>query len=331
MQTGKVVPVKQKQRKTKTQKKKQRALQFTKGGSAASAIIAHHLERLQNIRTKLATIRSMDLKEVKAPKDLQESEWVDTSDLTSPMGELKEDVRAATYVAKRVLNGEEEFKERVLYTKELLMAASGGKGMRFSLRIVQQQPLNTNSANGKYIQFFAGSPNYSFASLANATEFTNLDVLFDEVFIHGIKITCKAMNLNVIYGGTGGATGNAQSCMGLIYFLPHNTPGYADGSTIIQTAMVTNQHKLIDFGRDWEFHVKNPDRFDWEGDVMDMTTAFSGMGWCSFPQVSTKYGGNVYIVTAIPTAAAATISAFPSSTLIGHLVYEYDISVRARS
>jgi len=203
-----------------------------------------------------------------------------------------------------------------------------GRGLQFSLRLAQKLPLISNSAGSYYFLPNGSTIGLAFASINAATEFSSLDVMFDEVFIHSLTLVHRCRNLNVQYTGT---AANLQSCLGLVWLLPHNDPAYADASALIQTAVVTTQHKVIEVGRDWEFVAKNPTKFSWDSDVQDQSTAQAAMGWCPFGQVASKYGGLIYVGSALPSAAGATASAFAANTTIGeHFVY-YDISVRARA
>lgn len=333
MQTGKVAPVKQKQRKTKTEKKTAKAVKSVARNTSLAKVVWQHVAVLARQREKLITLRCTD--PLKKPSQLLAGGY-----LVPQKGAYREPLRITTPLERKELETEEDvlraalaeveekrFAEQIAFAKSILLGAGGGLGLRFTIRLANQQPIGTNSATGKYFAFFNGGIAYAFANLSNATEFSSLDVLFDEVFIHKLEMHFVARNKYVPYV----AVGNAQTCMANIHVIPHNDPPYADGATLVQTAAVTTQHKLFDIGENMTFVAHNPTKFSWDDDVMDQTTTQAGMGWCAFPQVATKYGGNVYLALFVPTAAAGSNTAFPTSWPLGDMIVYFDISVRARA
>jgi len=321
---GKVVPVKQKQRQTKTEKK----VKHTKRVLLPEPVMQQIL-LLGQTRSKLATMRCGELRTVDAKSALwDDPNWIvlspERKDGFAVLG-----LKSKTFSQEAIDHETSILQREIALLKSLLMGKAGsGLGLRFSIRLANQQPIVTNSATGKYFQFFNGGIAYAFSNLSNATEFTSLDVLFDEVFIHKLEMHYKPRNKYCPYVLV---TGNVQSCLACIHVIPHNDPPYADGATLVQTSAVTTQHKLVNVGEEWTFTAHNPTRFEWDGDVQDQTTSQAGMGWCAFPQVATKYGGNVYLATIVPTAAAASNTAWAPSWPLGDMVVYFDISVRARA
>jgi len=322
---GKAVPVKQKQRKTKTQKKRDKQVKVF-GGLAP--LVLQRCGSLVHQRQKLIISRA-SMKSLVEEKSDQDYDFLSVDDrLKAGVLTVSERSEILSRDRKHLEDDERLFSEAIAFARSLLANTNSGKGLRISIRLANQQPILTNSAAGKYFQFFNSGIAYAFANLSNATEFASLDVLFDEVFIHKIEMHYMPRNKYVPYALV---VGNVQSNLACIHFIPHNDPPYADGSTLVQTASVTTQHKLVDFGDSWSFTVHNPTRFDWEGDTQDQSTSQAGMGWCAFAQVATKYGGNVFLASVVPTAAAASNTAYAPSWPLGDMVIYFDISVRARA
>jgi len=213
------------------------------------------------------------------------------------------------------------------------MRGNSGRPMHARFKLVTGSQVMSNSANAKYIQFLYGAgPSFTFSQISAAGEFSSLDQLFDEFFIHSVKV--KYIPRNKFAGQYIGAVAttpvNVESCAATIFYLPHNAATFADSSALWYTAQNTFHSKLVDLGSPWTFNMPNPERFDLRGPLGDQTTAQSTMSWCQF-SASAKYGGFASIVTPLPTAAAASQTAFVVNGTWGDAIYTFDVSVRARS
>jgi len=214
----------------------------------------------------------------------------------------------------------------------LMGAARGPGGLQVRIKLALGSFIQTNSGLGKYQAFaYAGNKNLTFYNIAAAAEFTSLDVLFDEVFIHSVRIVAKPRNK---YSGTyvnGTNPTFASSGLATVYFLPHNSPDYADSSSAYFNAAVAAQHKIVSLAENWTFTARNPTRFSRGADIGDQTTSNSSMGWMQFGSVGTKYGGFIGVMLPLATAVSGTASLYPESTFLADYVAYYDLSVRARA
>jgi len=214
----------------------------------------------------------------------------------------------------------------------MIPAARGPGGLQVRLKLALGSSITTNSGLGKYQAFFyAGNKNLTFYNIASAVEFTSLDSLFDEVFIHSLHVVYKPRNkYNGLYLNST-ATSDVNSSLATVYFLPHNSPDYTDSSGAFFAAAVAAQHKVVNTGEAWTFTARNPTKFNPTADNGDETTTANSMGWMQFAQVGTKYGGFIGMMLPLPTAVSGTASLYPESATFGDYVVYYDLSVRARA
>jgi len=324
-----VAPVKQKPRKTKTAKKRAKVNKAVRLNGSASNLMWNRLALLVRHRERLSILVSTNkyLWEEKS-----EPEW----DLLRPEERIKEGLltvsersAAAARERKHVEDDEAVYKQLFETTKQLLIAASPFKAMRFTLRLSQQGICYIHTTAGKYYTLCnTAQINLPFQQLASASEVSSLALLFDECFIHSVEYHFVPRNSRVPYQF---ATANVQSSMGCVFYLPYNDPAYADGITVIQTAVQRSQSKIIDTGKAFTFIARNETHFDWNGDLMDQSTTSSSMGWCSFNTLGTKYGGNIYLALDILSGAAGAQSVYAQGYPLGSWVAFYNISVRARA
>jgi len=214
----------------------------------------------------------------------------------------------------------------------LIPAARGPRGLQVRIKLCLGSQMVVNSGLGKYLQFFFNSfLNLSFNNVASAVEFSTLDVLFDEVFIHSVTIVAKSRNKhNGLYQSAGNAT-DLASCLATLYFLPHNAVNYTDASGTYASAAIAAQHKLVNLGDDFTWVVRNPTRFDPDADTGDESTAGNTMGWCLFGSVSTKYGGTIGMATPVASGASIGAGVLVEGALFNDYIAYYDLSVRARA
>jgi len=258
---------------------------------------------------------------------------------TPPLGleckDEKKKVKDADKDYEMVLYDPQEVKDRGDAVKKLLipMIPSARKpgGLQVRLRLANSGILSYNSAAVKYKQFLNGGVQQFFGGVSSAAEFSSLDVLFDEVFIHSMHYVVKARNkYSGVYPAQGTATDYGAG-MAVMYFLPNGAGDYTDNSGLVQNAACSRQHKIVNLGEDWTFTAKNPTKFDPAGPIGDQSSTNSAMGWCLFSLVNSKYGGFCAIGTPVQTGASLQIGTLLESQPVADYMLYYDISVRARA
>lgn len=213
------------------------------------------------------------------------------------------------------------------------LKAGGFKFPTFRTKLCYGSQIQVNSSPGKYKQFATSSSVNMLwgGNLASTTEFGSLDQIFDEVFIHSVKIAFRSRNK---YSGLYQVTGTAQdlaTILAVIYFLPNNAADYADTTSTYISAATAGQHKVVNLAENFVFHAFNPTRFDKAGMIGDQTTAQSTMGWCQFSSVGAKYGGFFGVSTPAQSGAAIGIPSLLENAVFGDYVAYFDISVRSRA
>jgi len=217
------------------------------------------------------------------------------------------------------------------FLRTVLGAGTKGQGLRLTLRTNVTSNIIVNSAAVKYRQFMDGNSNFAFARLAGAAEFASLDVLFDQVFIHSVTFRYKSRNK---YSGTLQSSGTAadlSTCIATLYFLGWNSADYADSSSLQANATSAATHKVVNLAENFTWVVPNPTKFSWSTDVMDQTSGLTGMGWCWFNLVSSKYGGFCGCATPVPSGAAIGIGTLLEGSIFGDYTAEFLVSVRQRA
>jgi len=220
----------------------------------------------------------------------------------------------------------------------LAMAKGGRKGFGMQCRFKQAfgSYIAYNSGAGKYIQFLSGSAGLSVfawgAVLASTAEFSSLDILFDEVFIHSVTFYYKARNK---YSGTYAATGTAadtSTCLATLFFLPNAAATYSDNSSTFINASVVAQHKIVNLGENWVWKVYNPVKFGRNDPVVEQASgSANAMGWMNFAKVSANYGGFCSVATPLLTGAALGTNTLLENGIPGDYLAHFDVSVRARA
>jgi len=184
----------------------------------------------------------------------------------------------------------------------------------------------------------AGVVNITFpvAGISSSTEWSSIDTLFDEFFVHSQVLKFTTRNNNG--GGFGipvaGAVvpnflattissnayvGNAGLIMAALYTAALN---YSTAS-----AMIANPtHSIKHSGRDWTFPWRNNVRFDPRGPALSSGTAEAWQGWTAISGVS-AYGGNIQIRTANDVVIGDGVHA----VTMGDVAVMFDVSFRARS
>jgi len=217
--------------------------------------------------------------------------------------------------------------------RDLLAPRSGRSGMMYRGRISLNGAIIANSGLGKYLQFWSASTSLLWNAVSTAAEFTTLDVLFDEFFIHSVHIRYYPRNVyqgNSASASSSGSPGDLNTCAAMCSCLMHNASAYTDNSSAFQNMSVARSHKLVHLGQRFSWRIKNIERFDPNGPLGDQTTATSTMSWCQI-SAAAKYGGLIQIATPVATAASAAVTTLLASGQFGDFLMTFDISWRARA
>ncbi len=170
--------------------------------------------------------------------------------------------------------------------------------------------------------------------VANASEFSSLDVLFDEFWIKSVTVRYWPRNKysaqSTATSSASGSPGDLNTCAATFYFLPNAATNYTDQSTAWVNASVAAQHKTVNLGENFTFTVRNPEKFSWDGILGDQTTGSSCMSWCQTTN-ATKYGGYFGIATPVQSGASAGIGLLLENGVFGDAIYSFDVAWRARA
>jgi len=210
---------------------------------------------------------------------------------------------------------------------KLLGKGAGGLFTRGNFKLALSGMPTVNTSAGRYIQYLFGGGSWNWSGINSATEFSTLDVLFDEFFIHSVTLHYKPRNKYSAIS-TASASVDLNTVAANIYFLPHGAAQYTDNSGTFQNAAVTTQHKIVNMGENWTFVAHNPTRFDWDGAVTP--SAQSGMGWALFSNAS-SYGGQMHMATPVLSGASAGFGVLVEGGVFGDIMGYYDVSVRSRA
>lgn len=212
-----------------------------------------------------------------------------------------------------------------------------GRPFRANFTLSVGTQIAVNSAAPKYKQFlYGGGLSLLWSNIAQAAEFSTLDLLFDEFYIH--KVICKfvprnkfsANNTAAVTGTPAGAPGELNTVGGTLYYLKHNGGDYSDNSANWYNAMNSQGAKFVDLGSPFTWTMMNPGKFNWGGDNMDQTTSTNAMGWCQF-SASNAYGGRAFLATPAASGASVGIGTLLENGIFGDMAVTFHISVRARA
>jgi hypothetical protein len=251
----------------------------------------------------------------------------DNSDTKSLVSESKEVTE--TLAASKL----EQLRRRLKIVK-LSGKSKSGQLLRAELRMLYGGAIAVNFNANKYTQTIAGGVNLSWSSLIqNVDGYASLDTLFNEFFIRGISIEYQPVNKSssnsTASASAAGSPGQLNTVGATIYSIPHHQAAYADNASAYYQAREVKYSKFVNLADTWKFSVKNDEKFSWDGEVGDMTTATSMMQWCTFPQVA-AYGGLIGIITPFSSGAAAGIGDLLENGVFGNAVISLDVALRAR-
>jgi len=219
--------------------------------------------------------------------------------------------------------------------KKLLQSTLKGLGLgfdRWSGKLFSYSNITYNAVAAKYIQTFASNAKYPWTFVSAYQEFSQLDSLYDETFIHYIEFHYIPRNSyqTAAYATQDGDFKNAGTCAATIAGLSHNATPYGDALSAWASMAAQTQHKIVDLGKRWTFRHTNIEKFAWDTPLGDQTTVVSTQGWCQNSLVGTNYGGFVQLATALNTGAALGIGTLLESATPGDFHIVAHISMRAR-
>jgi hypothetical protein len=171
---------------------------------------------------------------------------------------------------------------------------------------------------------------YSMNGIGSTSEWTAIDSLFDEFFIHSAEFTYKPCNVlgdGVGFSASASVTGGITTVadtnfvnLGLLMVSTFNgAPAYTSASALAANATLA----VHSTGRSFKYTWRNNQRFDRRGDA---ATLANWQGWALIANAS-NYGGQIYF-RAINDDIVGTGSAIVT---LGHYLVRYDVSFRTRS
>jgi len=205
--------------------------------------------------------------------------------------------------------------------------------VKLRIRAFAGGTLACSASPGKYQLVIAGGTSGVSigGTLANTSEWTSINSVFDEFFCHSAKFHYRPVNRysanSSASTGSAGLPGNVNTCGVVWTGLQGNQAGYTDSSTAWVAAAQSYEHKFVELGSPMTFTWKNRVKFDPNG-VMDITTGTTT--WMNVGSTS-AYGGLVQAFTPEVTGASAGIGVLTESGVFGHVLIEFDVSLRCRS
>lgn len=224
---------------------------------------------------------------------------------------------------------------RTVFSPVLRMVPKSFKGALYRTVITGGFQVVVNSVAAKYKQFLATTTGQiAWSNVGGSTEFSSLDGIFDEFFVHSVTLRFLPRNKysaqSTATSGASGSPGDLNTCAATVYCLTHGASDYADSATTWTAAVVARHHKFVNLGDSFVFRVRNPEKYDPKGPLGDMTTASSTMSWCQ-TTASAKYGGFFGLATPAASGAAIGIGTLLEGGIFGDLLAEWDLSFRARA
>jgi hypothetical protein len=181
--------------------------------------------------------------------------------------------------------------------------------------------------------------NFTVSGVSSAQEWSIIDQLFDEVFIHSMELIFQPMN--VVGAGAGAYSGTQASGAQCFPVASGSGSGtyFNTGIQIVALfngagtygsaqAMIPNPTlKIAHCGHAWKYFWRNNVKFSPRGLNVGGASGLISQGWMTIANVATQYGGSVQIRTMSDDAlgdGAHTITP-------GRIVQKWDCSFRARS
>jgi len=229
--------------------------------------------------------------------------------------------------------------ERKQIVREILMPMLKGMGLgfdRWTGLLTFNDYVAYNSSPAKYLQFIDGinsSTKLTVAGLVNGSnEFGSLDALYDETFVHSVRLQYVPRNhYNTAAYATGdGDFKNVGTCAAVVVALQHNASAYGDAATAWSSMYVQRLSQLVDMSTRWNHEWRNSEKFAWDSPLGDQSTSVSTQGWCQNSLVNTKYGGFFQLATCLASGASLGIGSLLEGAIPGDWISVAHISMRAR-
>lgn len=181
----------------------------------------------------------------------------------------------------------------------------------------------------------AGVLNFSINvnSIGSVAEWSSIDALFDECFVHSMTWRYQPYNRHGSAGtNTAGgpaipqvataSAGLVNTCGVVLVSLFHGAPNYATANAMLDNATM----KLALSDEPWSYAWRNNERFDPRGPGMSDGTGLSWQGWMNVTNVA-RLAGNIQMRTAVDQALGDLTHALD----LGSIAVLFDVSFRARS
>lgn len=182
----------------------------------------------------------------------------------------------------------------------------------------------------------SGVLNYQQAvsDIANTSEWTSIDALFDEFFVHSMTVHFQPYNRHSSAGaGAINTTVNAAQVTSTAGSTVTSSGVYLvslfNGATYYTSAaaMLANPTRALKMSDEtWSYAWKNNTRFDPRGPALSSASAESWQGWTLISATS-NYGGTVQMRTATDITYGDAVHAWN----LGSIALIFDVSFRARA
>jgi len=170
--------------------------------------------------------------------------------------------------------------------------------------------------------------------LTSTTEWSSIDALFDEFFIHAMHLTFAPLNSGGggVYAATGTAFGTptfaasasetVTSCGLQLVSLQGSAAGYSSA-----TAMLANPSMVVRMSnKEFKYSWKNTVLFKPHGDTLNLTSVAGWQGWMSITS-GAGYGGAIQFRTVADQVLGDASHAFS----LGNYNVVWDVSFRTRA
>ncbi len=184
----------------------------------------------------------------------------------------------------------------------------------------------TTGANGKYLLIWPGGGAYGTpAGVTASSEWSAFDSVFQEAFVRYVKITYIPNN-RLLVGYVNSTSTDLQSCAVSVCGYQHTQSPMTDGSGNFAVALNATEALLADTSARFDFTWRNVEKFEWGGKA---DTVAGSTGWMNVSDFS-NYGGKWQAACLFSAATVPGPTNWPVSTVLGSVVYEFDVAFRYR-
>lgn len=179
-----------------------------------------------------------------------------------------------------------------------------------------------------------GTLNFSINvnSIGNVAEWSSIDALFDECFVHSMTWLFQPYNLPGGTSASGGtlagqvtSTTSASATLTTGVILVSLFTG--SGNYTSANAMLSNPNKALRHSsQSWKYAWRNNVRFDPRGPALKDATGLSWSGWQNVSEV-TNLSGNIQMRTALDQPLGDTTHVYN----LGTVAVVFDVSFRSRA